>query len=168
MMRYIGAALLVGGCGGFGLSLTSACRREKTMLRQLMNALQEMEWELKFRITELPDLCRIAGAAAGGRLKHIFLELAGKLDAGEVTDISGSFNAILNRSELPRRVRKHLAQLGRSLGRFDLEGQLQGLQAVRMQCRKDLQVLEEQGPEQLRCCRTLLLCAGAALAILFL
>lgn len=168
MMRYIGAALLVGGCGGFGLSLTSACRREKTMLRQLMNALQEMEWELKFRITELPELCRIAGAAAGGKLKPVFWELAGKLDAGEVTDISGSFNAILNSKDLPRRVRKHLNQLGRSLGRFDLEGQLQGLQAVRLECRKDLKVLEERGPEQLRCCRTLLLCAGAALAILFL
>lgn len=168
MMRFIGAALLLCGCGCFGLSLAAAQKREQYMLQRLIGALQEMEWELKFRMTELPELCRIAGCAAGGILKQVFLELAGKLDAGEVTDISGSLNAILNGRELPRRVRKNMRQLGRSLGRFDLEGQLQGLQTVRMQCRKDLQAMEENSAERLRSYRTLALCAGAALVVLFL
>ena len=168
MMKFIGAVLLLCGCGSFGVSLAAAHKREQYMLQRLIGALQEMEWELKFRMTEMPELCRIAGTAAGGILKQIFLELARKLDAREVADISGSLNAILNEKGLPRRVRRNMRQLGRSLGRFDLEGQLQGLQSVRMQCRKDLHALEENNPERMRNYRTLALCAGAVLVIIFL
>ena len=156
------------GCGGFGFSLTAAHRREVTLLRRLMKSLQEMEWELKYRMTELSQLCRAGGDAAGGLLQDIFRELADRLDRGEVEDISRCFNAIVSRRDLPRRVRRNLRELGRSLGRFDLEGQLQGLRAVRLQCRKDVNDLEADGGERLRSCRTLALCAGAALAILFL
>lgn len=168
MIRLLGAALLVTGCGGFGFSLAAACRREMRLLRRLIHALQEMEWELKYRMTELPELCQIAGDAAGGILKEVFQELSGRLSRNEVTDISGSLNSIIYRKELPGRVRKNLRQLGASLGRFDLEGQLQGLECVRRQCRKDLQALEEGSAMRLRNYQTLALCAGLALAILFI
>ena len=84
-----------------------------------------------------------------------------------VTDISGTMNQLLSRQDLPRRVRRNLRQLGMSLGRFDLEGQLQGLEAVRRQCRQDLAALEENSGQRLRNYQTLALCAGAGLAILF-
>lgn len=168
MIRILGSALLMAGCGGFGFSLAAAHRREIRMLRRLIQALQEMEWELKYRMTELPDLCCIAGDAASGPLREVFRELAGKLRRREVTDISGCLNGIISQQELPRRVRRNLKQLGTSLGRYDLEGQLQGLEAVRQQCRQDLKELEENGKERLHSYQTLALCAGAALAILFI
>ncbi len=167
MIRILGAALLMAGCGGFGFSLAAAHRREASLLRQLIHALQEMEWELKYRLTELPELCRIAGDAAGGTLRTIFREVAGKLERAEVTDISACLNGCISHRELPRRVRRNLRELGRSMGRFDLEGQLQGLQTVRLQCRKDLQAMEQDCTQHLRSYQTLALCAGAALAILF-
>lgn len=168
MIRMMGAALLMAGCGGFGFSLAAAHRREAGMLRRMLGALQEMEWELKYRLTELPELCRIGADAAGGTLREIFRELADKLERSDVTDISACLNGILSRREMPRKVRRNLKQLGRSLGRFDLEGQLQGLQAVRQQCRKDLRELEENSIQRMRNYQTLALCAGAALAILFI
>ena len=58
--------------------------------------------------------------------------------------------------------------LGASLGRFDLQGQLQGIESVRAQCRKDLAELEDNRDQRLRSYQTLGLCAGCALAILFL
>ena len=61
-----------------------------------------------------------------------------------------------------------MRQLGRCLGRFDLEGQLEGLEAVRRQCSHDLKELEALGPDRLKNYRTLAVCAGVALAILFL
>lgn len=168
MIRFLGAAMLIAGCGGFGFSLSAASRREAAMLRRLINALQEMEWELKYRMTPLPDLCRVAAEAAGGIPRDIFRELAYRLDRREIEDISGALNGLLIGQHLPRRVRRNLMQLGRSLGRYDLEGQLQGLQAVRHQCRKDLKELEENSVQRLRSYQTLALCAGAALAILFI
>lgn len=168
MIRLLGAAFLMAGCGGFGFSLAAAYRREAGMLRRLINALQEMEWELKFRMTQLPELCRIAGDAAGGILRDIFGEFSLRLDRQEVMDISGCFNAIIGRRELPRSVRKNLKQLGAVLGRYDLEGQLQGLEMIRHQCRNDLKKLEENSVQRLRSYQTLALCVGAALVILFI
>lgn len=160
--------MLMAGCGGFGFSMAAAHRREMGMLRRLIHALQEMEWELKYRMTELPELCRIAGDTAGGTLKEIFQELSVMLDQREAVEVSGCLNGIICKQELPRRVRKNLKLLGSSLGRFDLEGQIQGLEAVRRQCSQDLKELEENSAQRLRNYQTLALCAGAALAILFI
>lgn len=166
ILRLAGAALLVAGSGGFAFSLAYATRREIKMLHNLVHAIQEMEWELKYRMTELPELLCTAANAAGSPLREIFLELSGKLIRREAEDISGSMNAILNHRELPRRVRSNLAHLGQSLGRYDLEGQLLGLQDVRIQCRKDYHMLEENSSQRLHNYQTLALCAGAGLAIL--
>lgn len=168
MIRLAGAVLLLAGCSGFGFSMAAASRREMRMLRSLIHGIQEMEWELKYRMTALPELLRMGADAAGGVLRQILRELAGKLDSRETEDISGCLNGILARQQLPGRVRKNMKQLGRSLGRFELEGQLQGLQAVRLQCRKDLRELEENSAQRLRNYQTLAICAGAALVILLI
>lgn len=167
MIKYVGMTLLLAGSGGFGLMLARAYHREMKLLRNLLHGIQEMEWELKYRMTALPELCRIGGEAAGGPVKALLAELADRFDRNEVTDIPGTMNRILGSRELPRRVRRNLRQLGTSLGRFDLDGQLQGLECVRQQCRQDLKELEQRGPQRIRNYQTLALCTGAALAILF-
>lgn len=159
--------MLLTGSVGFGFSMAHASRREMEMLRSLIRSLQEMEWELKYRMTQLPDLLRIAADTAGGNLRVIFHELAHKLDSKEAEDISGCLNSILYRFDLPKSVRNNMKQLGLSMGRYDLEGQLQGLHLIRMQCRKDLTRMEENSRQRIRNYQTLAFCAGAALVILF-
>lgn len=168
MIRLFGAALLITGCGGFGFSLATAHRAEVRMLRNLINALQEMEWELKYRMPDLASLCKLAGDTTSGVLREIFLELAGKLKRREVSDISACVNGIVIKHDMPRSIRRNLKQLGETLGRYDLEGQIQGLETVRKQCKKDLKRLENNSTQQLRSYQTLALCAGAALAILLI
>ena len=168
MIRLLGAAILMAGCGGFGFTLAAAHRTEASMLRKLIQALQEMEWELKYRMPALADLCKIAADTSGGIIRDVFRELEEKLNRREVFDISACMNAIVVHRDLPRSVRRNLKQLGSSLGRYDLEGQLQGLEAVRRQCRRDLKKLEENSGQRLRNYQTLALCAGAALAILLI
>ena len=167
MMRILGAAAVIAGCGGFGFSLTMAVRKECAMLRILIRVIQEMQWELKYRMTELPELCRLAGEMGSGVIREIFQEMAEKLERREVVDISASFLSEVNRRCLPRKVHRNLKQLAQSLGRYDLEGQLLGLETVRQQCRSDLNEMESERKEQMRCYQTLTVCAGAALAILF-
>ena len=45
--RWLGAALVIAGCGGFGFSIASGYKREEGILRQLLRALNYMEWELQ-------------------------------------------------------------------------------------------------------------------------
>ena len=61
-----------------------------------------------------------------------------------------------------------LRNLGISLGRFDLPGQLQGIHTARGECQSALDRLCSNRDNRLRSYETLGLCAGAALAILLL
>lgn len=166
--KWIGAVLVIVGCGGFGFSLAAGHRHQEQLLRQLIRTLQYMEWELQYRLTPLPELCRQAGKEAGGVLRDILLSLARELDWQVSPDAYSCMIAALKQSrDLPKNTRKLLLQLGRSLGRFDLNGQLQGLEAVRKACEGELAAMSKNREVRLRSYQTLGLCAGAALAILF-
>lgn len=161
--------MIIVGCGGFGFSFASSHRREENTLRQLMQVLNFMECELQYRLTPLPELCRQAGNEAKGVLREVLLNLARELDWQVSPDVTGCMSSALKRShELPKYARQILIQLGQSLGRFDLPGQLQGLQEVRGACQLALEELGKNRDARLRSYQTLGLCVGAALAILFL
>lgn len=168
--KWIGAILVVAGCGGFGFSLASAHRREIQLLRHLNICVQYMQCELKYRLTPLPDLCRQAGRECGGVMKAVFGDLSRELERQISPDVSGCMaTAVRNhRDQLPGSVRKLLFRLGKSLGRFDLPGQLRGLESVSAACMEELAVLNQNRDIRFRNYQTLGLCAGIALVILFL
>lgn len=166
MIRLVGAVLLVSGCGSFGFAMGLHYRREIRMLRQLLAALQEMEWELKYRLTPLPGLCAIGAATAEGKVGQLFQELGSALEEGEFSEISGCMNGLVQTMDITPRCRTCLRELGGSLGRYDLEGQLQGIRSVQQRCRGFLEELESHRAERMRSYQTLWLCAGGALAIL--
>lgn len=166
--KWLGALLVITGCGGFGLSLAAGYRRQEKLLRQMIQILHYMENELQYRLTPLPELCRQAGKEVSGILGDVFLNLARELDWQAAPDVCSCMSEAIKRSsELPMGLRKHLILLGRTLGRFDLPGQLQGLQAVCSTCEEELKVFRQDRESRLRSYQTLGLCAGAALAILF-
>lgn len=167
--KWIGAILVIVGCGGFGISLSLGHRREEESLRQILRMLKYMQCELRYRLTPLPELCRQAAGEARGQLRHVMQYLAVELEQQEKADVSSCMKASLVRAtDLSRRIRRLLIQLGRSLGRFDLDGQMEGLEEVCNACREQLRELGKDRDMRLRSYQTLGLCAGAALAILFL
>jgi stage III sporulation protein AB len=168
-IKLIGAVLIITGCGGVGFSMAAAHRREENALRQLIGALDYMGCELQYHLTPLPDLCRAAAIQSGGCIRSVLQCLSEELESQIAPDVVSCMNAaIAKTSKLPRQVKKNLEVLGLSLGRFDLQGQLKGLEAARHQCRRDLDELSKDRDVRLRSYQTLGLCAGSALAILFL
>lgn len=167
--KWIGAMLVVAGCGGFGFSMAAAHRKEVGLLRQLHRGLIYMQSELKYRLTPLPELCRQTGREMGGVLRQVFFELARELDSRTLPDPGDCMAAAMKKSReaLPGSLRRLLTRLGRSLGRFDLNGQLRGLEALTAACEEELALLNQNKDIRLRNYQTLGLCAGAALAILF-
>ena len=168
-VKIIGAVLIIAGCGGVGFSMAAAHRREEKALRELIRALDYMGCELQYRLTSLPDLCRYAAKECGGVIAQLLLNLSKELDAQVAPDALSCMNAALSKTKgLPQRTRKNLQALGASLGKFDLQGQLTGLEAARKQCRRELEELSKDRDVRLRSYQTLGLCIGSALAILFL
>ena len=167
IIKWIGAGFILAGCGGFGFSLAACYRREESMLYQMQNALHYMENELRFRLTPLPELCRMTSKSVQGRIRQVFAGIAEELESQLHPDAVICMQVVLARnSDLPRSIRRLLKQMGRSLGCFDLMGQLQGLEASEKMCTEEIKKMKDNRQERVRGYRTLGLCAGAALAIL--
>lgn len=168
-IRVVGAVLVVIGTGGFGFLIAASYRREERLLRQLLNALDYMQCELQYHLTPLPELCRQVAASAGGVIRFVFATLATRLEDQITPDVEKCmFDVLTGLREIPKLTRESLELLGRSFGRFDLEGQLRGLESVRQVCRHGLETLAQNSAIRNRSYQTLGLCAGAALAILFI
>lgn len=167
-IKWFGAILVIVGCGGVGFSMAAACKREAWALRSLISALDLMACELQFRLTPLPQLIRQAGRECRGIIGNVLTELARELENQIIPDADSCMYAALSRFEhLPKAAEEALRLLGTSLGRFDLEGQLRGLEQVRAHCRRELDRINTDKDQRIRSYQTLGVCAGAALAILF-
>ncbi len=168
-LKVFGAILVVVACGGVGLMLASAHVREERLLRQLIAVLDYMECELQYRLTPLPQLCRNAAAQGKGVIQDVFLTLATELEDQISPDVEHCVMVALSKMrDIPVNLKEIFEQLGHTLGRFDLEGQVKGLESARQDCRYKLSELEKNREIRLRSYQTLGLCAGAALVILFI
>ena len=166
--KIIGSVLIICGCGGFGFTMSATYRREENSLRQLLSALDYMQCELQYRMTPLPDLCRQVGDMDKYPVSRLFTVLADELDHQILPDVASCFRAAMSWNlRLPTKTAKALAILGNSLGRFDVDGQIRDLEGVREYCREELRRMAENRTNRLRSYQTLSICAGAALAILF-
>lgn len=168
MIRMIGACCILTGCGGFGFAMAAASRREEGQLRVLLKALEFMSCELSYRLTPLPNLCRSAVEGERGIVATFFLELAKMLERQTAPDVQVCVFELLNRLEPSKELRRLLSELGATLGRFDLPGQLRGLESAIRSTEEALRRIRDGAAERRRSWQTLGLCAGAAMAILFL
>lgn len=168
-IKIIGAVLIIAGCGGVGFSIAAAFRREEVALEHLIAAAQYMCNELQYRQPALPELCRLAASQIAGSVSAVLNNLASELDRQVAPNAALCMAAAIETvPKLPECAKRNLTALGRSLGRFDLPGQLSGLQSVCELAKRDLSGLQANRDVRLRSYQTLGLCAGAALVILFI
>lgn len=166
--KIIGVVCVVAACGGWGFLAAKQYLQRIRQLRQLISALDYMECELQYRSTALTDLCEQTAQQCQGKIKTLFLVLSQELEAQIAPNVALCMGAALKRcSDLSEPVKEMCSVLGRSLGKFDLYGQIKGLEATRGECREKLNALLINKDARIRSYQTLGLCAGAALAILF-
>lgn len=167
--KLLGAVLVIVGCGGFGFMIAANHRKEEKSLHQMLAALDYMGCELQYRLTPLPELCRQTAQQCSGGVKAVFSALAAELEAQISPDAERCMRVALGKvKDVPKLTHEAMLLLGRTLGRFDVEGQLKGLEGVRQNCRAGVDSLSQNRDVRLRSYQTLGLCAGAALAILFI
>ena len=168
-VRYIGAVLIFLGCSAFGFAAAANYRREERCLSELVRLLENMSIELEYRLTPLPQICANAAENATHWLKKVFTNLAQELESQVAPDAAACMEAaLLSVKDLPPRAKIALQTLGNSLGKFDLQGQINEISAVKEQCLTQLTQMRDQMDLRLRSYQTMGLCVGAGLAILFL
>ena len=169
MLKLLGALFIICGCGGVGFSLAQSHRREEKALSQLAQALNWMSWELSYRMPELASLCSDVSEQCEGAVGEVFTNLSLELRQQVTPDAALCMQAAINKTpRLPSMAGKLLLQLGQTLGRFDLQGQLSGLSACEAQCQAELLKIRSNSQLRLRNYQTLGLCAGIGLVIVLL
>lgn len=167
-IRWIGAALVVGSCSAAGFQTAAQHRWETSLLKQIITAMDYMECELQYRQTPLPELCSTVSRKTNGVLREVFQSLARELEKCESFSAEQCMRIVLSKFEkIPQSVREDLHMFGSSMGVFDLEGQVSGLKAVKQECHRQLDIRCQNQEERIRSYKTLGICAGAGLAILF-
>lgn len=167
--KWIGAVLVLLSCGGCGFSMAASHRGEEKLYRNMIRLTQYMKTELQYRLTPLPDLCQGAAMELGGIIGRIFVNLSYELQNQILPDAASCMQTVLNQEKtIPSEIRKLLLEFGRILGRYDLEGQVLSLDAIRARSEESLALLKTHREERLRGYQTLGLCAGAALVVLFI
>ena len=102
-------------------------------------------------------------------LHGVFMNTYRELKLQKLPDAGSCMSAALRKSgDLPVKIRRLLAQLGYTLGRFDLDGQLQGIRSVSQRCEELLASIRNNRDERIRSYQTIGVCAGAALAIILI
>ena len=167
--KLIGSLLIVIGCGGFGFITAINYKREENILKQFIRVLDYISCELQYRQTPLPQLCRQASMECNGILNKIFLSFSEELDKQISANAQHCMLATLTRYDnIPKQVHELLLLFSQTVGKFDLEGQLQELNSLRQECNCRLDQFAQNKDSRVRTYQTLGLCAGAALAILLI
>lgn len=168
-LKFLGSMLIIIGCGMFGILISGFYRREIRILSELIRILDFMQCELQYRLTPLPELCRQAAAESSNALRSFFLLLTYELENQIRPNVSSCVKAALQKAKgLPEKVDTILSRFGNGCGRFDVEGQIMALEEIRASSRQTLDKLRAEKEPRLRSYQTLGLCAGAAIAILFI
>lgn len=166
--KWIGAILVIAGSGGFGFTMASVHRKTEKQLRQFLQVLEEMDCLLQYKMMPLPELCRSAVRRIQGPIRTLLLKFTLELEQQVAPDASSCMAAALARCpNISGNLRYLCSELGNSLGVYDLPGQLKGLESVRKNCKRILKNLECNRELRIRGYQTLGICAGVALAILF-
>lgn len=160
ILKIVGAAFVVLGCGGVGFRIAASHRQQENELRKLINALDYMECELQYHLTPLPLLCRQTSKETAGKISNVFLDFSIEMESQNSNSTTLCMGTAIEKNPgLSAKTVKLLSELGASVGRFDIEGQLKGLESIRQECRQTLSGLESNRDERLRSYQTLGLCA---------
>ncbi len=166
--KLLGALMTLAACGYLGYARGAAYRLAQRQLRELICALEYMESALSYHMPGLTELCHMTSKQCTGTLQKLFLRLSALLSEQSLPDASICMDRALQMEKLCSVADSRLQQLGKTLGSFDLQGQLLGLAAVKAQAQEDLAGLQAHREEYIRLSHTLALCIGMALVILLI
>ena len=165
--RILGAVLLIAGSCGIGSRIAAVYKQETIQLYQIRKTIEYIICDLQWLQNPLPQIIHNTFPYATGNLKQLLREYALQLEAQVTPNPACCMEAAIRRfPEISDSARRYLIELGESLGKFNLQGQLLCIQGINMKCINELRELEEKLPVHTRCCRAYSLCIGIILTLI--
>ena len=156
-------------CGSVGFLKAAQFRTEERYIQDFIRILDHMTCELEYHLSPLPQISESASKLSFGCLLDIFHRLSLALEQQTAFCAGNCMEEVLRQvHNVPDALHELLLTFSKSLGAYDLDGQLLQIAAVREDAVFLLDKLRMEGKERTRNYQTLGICAGLGLAILLL
>jgi len=168
-IRLLGALMIIASCAWMGCRLAAGYIREVRFLQTLRSSVRYMKNELYCRSVPLPALCRSAAEFSEGAVSAFWINLATELEAQICTDpLQCTICAMDRTKNIPPSVNGAVRMIGKTIGAFDLQGQLDGFEEICLHLDELILKRTAQQDMRIRGYRTVGVCAGIALAIILI
>ena len=168
-LRIVGAVLIVAGCGGAGFLLSTAYRREIASLSALVEMFNYFECELQYNNSPLSDIFASFASNRKDTIGEFCDLLAKEIDTQVCPNAHACILAALEkRKNIPKETALLIKKFGLTLGKFSTNGQILEIRSIRTETKNKLDILLNDQDTKLRNYKTLGICAGAAIVILFI
>ena len=170
MLRLIGAALILAGGSGVGIGAARVLKHRSETLSSFLAALDQMEAELTFRLTPMPELLLRLSRETKGPVSEFFFHCREGLSSLGEEPFSKVWNRALQEESLALHPedRIPLEQLGAVLGQYDVEGQKNAMEGIRYRLGICLDTARESQGKIGRVYRALGISASVLCVLLFL
>ncbi|WP_295616492.1 stage III sporulation protein AB [uncultured Intestinimonas sp.] len=170
MLKWLGAAFLLGGGLFLGLGAAEQLHARVRCLRALLGAVEWAERELSFRLTPLPALLEGLESRSLPPVSALFSGCGQRLDELGEKPFGTLWREAADAAGLPldEAAEQTVYSLGDILGRFDAEGQRGALEERAAELREHLRRAEEDRDRLCRVYTALGAGTGALLTILLI
>ena len=165
--KIFGAFLIILSCACLGFGTAAGYSREVRILKSLRSAIRYMKNELTCRAVPLPALCRSAAQVSEGVVREFMENLATELEAQICPNpLQCTLCALSHTRGVPPSAQDVIRMFGKTIGVFDLQGQLDGFEEVCLYLDEIISKRSTQQDMRVRGYRTVGICTGIALAII--
>ena len=168
MIKVIGAILIVGAAGWFGVGKAIQFHRQLHQLRQMLAAIEILKCELNYTLRPLPGLCRQVAKRSDGAVADFFDRYAQNLEK-ELPRAKAAAKAMDETKALilPNDAKMAILELCSTVGRYDLDGENRILQMTGHRMRAAIERFEKEKRPLAKSYAVLGFTTGVALVILF-
>lgn len=170
VLRLMGAALVIAGPAISGFLAARRLARRPRVLRELIRALEQMEREITFRLTPLPQLFEYLAQSYRGPVGEMFSCCAEGMTGLGAMPVAQIWQNALRKSglDLDSRSLRVMEELGTVLGQYDEQGLCMALERAGAELAAAAEQVEQEWERKSRMDQVLGLAAGAFLAILLI
>lgn len=169
MLRCIGAIMVVGAAGGFGLTKALQYAKQVRLLKDFIAAVEILNCELNYTMLPLSKLFQTTSERLSGSCSHFFAALSSQIECG--TPRMRAAQTAMNETRgltLPNDATMAILELCGGLGRYDMDGENRMLRLTGQRLKSALERTESEKKPLAKSYASLGFCSGIALIILML
>lgn len=169
MIKIVGALLIIGGAGGFGIGKAMQLQRQLRQLRDLLAAVEIIKCELNYTLRPVAELAERTAERSRGAIAALLKQYAANLDKG-LPRAKSAANALDGTKGLclSNDAQMAILELLSTIGRYDPDGENRLLQLTGQRLRSCIEHFESEKRPIAKSYAVLGVTTGIALVILFL